>query len=230
MDHSAEHLAREAVARLRALGDPARARAMAAYMRTQDPFFGVGAVLLRGVLRDLARLHPPRSQAEYGAQCDALWTIREREGRYLAVEWARRFKPFITLDALPLYERMVREGAWWDTVDALAAHLVGPLLLDHRETMKPVIEAWTMDPCLWIRRAALLAHLKHRDRTDEDQLFSHCLRLAAEKDFFIRKAIGWSLREYGKTRPEAVRTFLETHRDAFSGLSLREGMKRLTKA
>ncbi|MBK8727643.1 MAG: DNA alkylation repair protein [Holophagaceae bacterium] len=94
--------------------------------------------------------------------------------------------------------------------------------------MKPEMERWICDECLWIRRAALLSHCqKRRERTDEAQLFEHCLRLAPEKDFFIRKAIGWALREHGKTRPEAVRVFLETHRSKFSGLSIREDSGRI---
>ena len=209
------------------MGSPERARGAAAYMKTQDPFFGVGAQPLRSVIRDLVKVHAPRDQAEYQAQILALWFIPEREGKYAAIEWARHFKACITLEALPLYERLVREGQWWDTVDAIAAHLVGRVLLDHRKKVKPLLEKWSRDDNLWIRRTALLAHLKHKEATDQKQLLEHCLSLAPEKDFFIRKAIGWALREYSKTAPEVVRAFLDTNRGALSGLSYREGTKRL---
>lgn len=222
-------LAAELAHRLRTAADPARARGAQAYMKTSDPFFGVGAVPLRRILQDLAGRSAPASQSDYLAQVAALWTIPEREGRYAAVDWARRFRPFITVEALPHYERMIREGAWWDTVDAIAAHLVGRLLLEQRARLRPVMESWIQDPDPWIRRAALLAHLKHRGATDRVQLFAHCLRLAPEKGFFLRKAIGWSLREYSKTAPGDVRAFLETHPGTFSGLSVREALKVLDR-
>lgn len=226
--HGRDQLLAEAFTqRMMALGSPERARGAAAYMKTKDPFFGVGAQPLRAVIRDLVKGHAPQDQAEYRAQILALWALPEREAKYAAIEWARNFKAFITLDALPLYERLVREGQWWDMVDAIAAHLIGPLLLNHRRTMKPVMEHWIRDDNLWIRRTALLAHLKHKGATDPKQLLEHCLRVASEKEFFIRKAIGWALREYSKTAPEVVRAFLETHRGDLSGLSYREGSKRL---
>ncbi len=222
-----EALARELARRLEAAGDSARIPGAQAYMKTSDPFFGVGADAMRAVVKGLAGEHPPVDAAAYRAQIGALWALRVREARYAAVDWGRRFPALRTLEALPLFERMIREGAWWDTVDEIARFHVGALLLAHRAVMRPVLEAWVRDPCLWIRRAALVAHQKHRERTDEAQLFDHCLRLAPEKDFFIRKAIGWALREYGKARPERVLAFVEAHRGRFSGLTAREALKRL---
>lgn len=214
--------------RLAALANPSKAREMAAYMRTKDPFFGVGSVERHQLFQELVKVLKPDSQQRYEAQVAGLWAIPQREGHYMALDWACRFKSFITLHALPLYERMIREGAWWDTVDVLAAHLVGHLLLHQRKTMKPLLETWVKDECLWIRRTAILAHLKHKQETDETQLFDHCLKLASETDFFIRKAIGWALREYSKTSPDAVRNFLKTHGENLSGLSRREASKRLS--
>lgn len=220
-------LAPELARRLRALGTPTRVKGAQAYMKTTDPFFGVGAETLRRELRELARSHAPKDSAHCRAQIAELWALPEREAKYAAIEWARRFPSHITLEALPLYERMIREGAWWDTVDAIAANLVGQLLREHRPQMKPVLEAWIRDGNLWIRRAALLAHLKHKGDTDAAQLFDHCLRLAPETDFFARKAIGWVLRSYSITAPRAVEAFLEGHRDRWSGLTYREARKRL---
>ncbi len=213
--------------RLRSAGDPGRVRGAQAYMKTADPFFGVGATTLRGVLREFYAGHAPADAAECRAQITALWALPEREAKYAAIEWARHFRAHVTLDALPLYERMIREGRWWDTVDAIATHLLGRLLLEHRREVKPLMETWIKDEDLWIRRAALLAHLKHKAATDEAQLFDHCLLLAPETDFFARKAIGWALREYSKTAPEAVSAFLEAHRREWSGLTYREARRWL---
>ncbi len=213
--------------RLQVLGDPGRARAMAAYMRTTDPFYGVGTPERRALLQELARGHAPQDRSRCESQILELWGLNGREGRYLALDWACRFKDFIRLEALPLYERLIREGAWWDTVDVVGPKLVGRLLRLHPEVIGPVLEAWIQDPCLWMRRAALLSQLTLKGATDASRLFDHCLRLAPEKDFFIRKAIGWALREYGKTNPQAVARFLETHRPRLSALSYREGHRRL---
>ena len=220
-------LAEDLVIVLRAAGDPARVRGAQAYMKTRDPFFGVGAVPLRAALKPLYIAHRPGTQAEYLSQVAALWAIPEREGKYAAVEWARQFSPFITLDALPLYERMVRKGQWWDTVDAIAAHLVGRLLATQRDAMKPRMEAWNRDPDLWIRRTSLLAHLKHKASTDHAQLFAHCLRLAGEKEFFIRKAIGWVLRTVAEQDPERVAAWIRPRLHRMSGLTRREATRKL---
>ncbi|MBL0211566.1 MAG: DNA alkylation repair protein [Holophagaceae bacterium] len=221
-------LALDLAQRLEAVANPDRQRGAQAYMKTSDPFFGVDAASMRRVVKGMAKSHPPENQAEYLAQIQAFWSLPQREAHYAAVEWAKLFPAFQTLEALPLFERMIREGAWWDTVDEVARFLVGALLLKERAVMKPVMERWIQDEHLWIRRAALVAHQKHRERADEAQLFDHCLRLAPEQDFFIRKAIGWALREHSKTRPEAVEAFIAAHRAELSGLSIREGLKRVS--
>ncbi len=224
------HLAIELARRLTEAGNPARAKGAQAYLKTSDPFFGVDASTMRREVKVLGKTHPPHDQAEYLAQIQALWSLPQREAHYAAVEWAKLFPAFQTMEALPLFERMIREGAWWDTVDELARFLVGSLLLNERAVMKPEMERWIRDENLWIRRAALVAHQKHKERTDEAQLFDHCLRLAPERDFFLRKAIGWALREHSKTRPGAVETFIAAHLGELSGLSIREGLKRITRA
>lgn len=122
---------------------------------------------------------------------------------------------------------MAVEGAWWDLVDDVAANLVGALLLGHRAAMRPVMEAWVDDDDMWRRRTAILSQLRHRDQTDAEMLFDFCRRRAHETEFFIRKAIGWALREYSKTDPGAVAAFLRRHGDELSGLSRREAAKHL---
>lgn len=114
--------------------------------------------------------------------------------------------------------------------DDAAAHLVGKLALDEREPMRPVLEAWVDDDDLWIRRTAILAQLRHKDATDEDMLFAFCARRAHEKVFWIRKAIGWVLRDYARTNAAAVRDFVVAHRDTLSGLSVREAKKGVARA
>jgi 3-methyladenine DNA glycosylase AlkD len=161
------------------------------------------------------------------ANVRTLWReATHREHRYAAsvlanTAAARRFRD---LSALALYEEMIRTGAWWDHVDD-AAHRVGDLLLDHRPEMSPIVLRWAEDPDRWIRRSAIICQLGHRARTDTALLASTISANETDPDFFVRKAIGWALREYAKTDPLWVRRFI-AGRD-LSPLSRREALRRL---
>jgi 3-methyladenine DNA glycosylase AlkD len=212
---------------LRAQADPNKAVEMAAYMKTEMPFYGVQKPQRLPIYKAMKQQFAPLDTAAYESNILALWKQPHREEKYAALEYAVSFPQFITADCLPLYEQLVREGAWWDFVDVIAQHLVGPVLLKQRAKAKPVIECFVKDEDMWIRRTALLAHNHHKKHTDEQQLFKHCLLLAHEKEFFIRKAIGWALREYSYVAPDRVRRFVKTNEDRLSPLSCREALKRL---
>lgn len=122
--------------------------------------------------------------------------------------------------------RLVTTVSWWDTVDLLAVRVVGPLVAaDRRLTAE--MDAWITDDDLWVARTALLHQLGYKDRTDTGRLFGYCLRQSGHPDFFVRKAIGWSLREYAKTDPDAVRDFLARERGRFAPLTVREALKNI---
>jgi 3-methyladenine DNA glycosylase AlkD len=121
----------------------------------------------------------------------------------------------------------VTEGAWWDFVDDVASHLVGRVTLLERESVRPVLERWIDHPDMWLRRTAILSQLGHKDKTDWEMLADFCLRRAHEKEFFIRKAIGWALREYARIEPDVVRRFATENRERLSGLSFREATKHV---
>ncbi|MGO9452642.1 MAG: DNA alkylation repair protein [Candidatus Binataceae bacterium] len=216
--------------RLKELADPARARAMAAYMKTDRPFYGVPTPERAPIVKELQTRFVPDSRTAYERAVLSLWKLPHREERYLAIAYARSQPRFVTIESIPLYERMIREGAWWDFVDEIAVHLAGDVLLANRAEMRPIVERWIDDSDMWIRRSALIAQTRHKAATDRELLFDYCLRRAAEKDFFIRKAIGWALREYSKTNPAAVKSFLKKHRSRLSPLSFKEGSKHLGRA
>jgi 3-methyladenine DNA glycosylase AlkD len=230
MANQSNELARYVTAELRRLADPAKAPAMAAYMKTAQPFYGVPTPIRTLILREVRDRFVPLDQKSYERNVLALWKLPYREERYCAIAYARQHAEFITPSALRLYERMIRDGAWWDFVDEIAVNLVGGVLGNFRPETRPMIERWIDDPDMWIRRTAILAHLKHKNATDAAQLFDHCLRRAHEREFFIRKAIGWALREYSKTDPRAVRAFLAKNRQRLSKLSFDEGSKHLPRA
>ncbi len=212
---------------LAAAGDPERAAGAAAYLRTDQPMFGCGMPRVREAVRLLAGPYPVRDHATYADDVLALWSGRERELQYLAIKWARRWRAQIVPASLPTYERMVVEGAWWDLVDDVASNLVGGVLLHHRREVTPLLRSWIDDDDLWRRRTVLICQLRHREETDERLLFDACLAMADEREFFIRKAIGWGLRQHARTAPDRVTAFLLDHRDRWSGLSWREATKHL---
>lgn len=223
MENMTRFLARE----LREVGDPERAAGMAAYLKTDMPFYGVPNPACKKIYREMRGRFPIGSRADYVAAIEALWSRPHREEKYCAIRVAMDYPEYITIGSVPLFRRMIVEGAWWDFVDDVAIRLVGRVLLDDRPRMHPKLDRWIDDQDMWIRRTAILSQIKHKDRTDQEQLFGHCLKRADEKEFFIRKAIGWALREYAKTEPDAVREFALTNRDQLSGLSFREATKHI---
>lgn len=226
-------LARDLVAlveeRLRAIANPEKAGPMAAYMRTTMPFYGVQKPQRVPIVREIRKRFPPASREAWEENVLALWSLPHREEKYIALDYAGCWPEHCHPKSLNLFRRLITEGAWWDLVDGVAGDLLNRTLLHWRADVRPEMDDWVRDSDLWIRRAALLSQLKHKDQTDEDQLFRHCLLRADEKPFFIRKAIGWALRDYSWTRPEPVRAFLLENRERLSALSFREGGKRLAK-
>ena len=207
--------------------DPEKAEKMASYMKTEMPFYGVQASPRDEIIREVKAQIEVENHEDYKALVLALWNRPHREEKYIAVRLARRFSEFIDTRSLPLYEKLVREGAWWDFVDEIAGHLVGGVLDTEPEKTWPVLDEWIEDDLLWIRRTALLAQKRRKERTDEERLFRYCLACADDEEFFIRKAIGWALREYSYIDPDGVRQFLDDHKDRFSALTIREASKRL---
>ena len=203
------------------------AQEMARYMKTTMPFYGVKAAERKRIAKQAIKQYPLQTQKEYVTTSKALWKLPHREEKYIAINIARAYPTYIDMKTLPLFESMIRQGAWWDFVDDIAQHLIGTVLTKQPDMMWPIIEQWNDDPNLWIRRSSILCQNKFKKRTDEMRLFSLCLQRAHEKEFFIRKAIGWALREYAKTKPQKVRTFITKHKDQLSKLSYKEAAKHL---
>ena len=223
----AEALTEFVADRLVDVADPAKAAPMATYMKTDMPFYGVQKTGRVAILRDTVNRFPPADRDDYRSVILALWNQPHREEKYLAIGYARSFPQFATLSSVPLYRRMIVEGAWWDLVDETAIHLIGDVLHRQRVGMTPKIEAWIDDRDMWLRRTSILSQIGHKDATDVDLLFDACERRMHETEFFIRKAIGWALRDYAKSDPDAVAGFVAAHRSGLSGLSYREATKHL---
>jgi 3-methyladenine DNA glycosylase AlkD len=221
---------RFASAALAAVADPSKAPAMQAYMKTDMPFYGVQKAARVKILRDLARQFPPSDRAEYEALVTALWELPHREEKYLALGVARRFRQYVVPEMLPLYRGLIVEGAWWDLVDEVATHLIRDLVVGHPDEVWPTVDAWIDDDDMWLRRTAIICQVGAKENTDAARLFRFCETRAFEKEFFIRKAIGWVLRETAKQRPDEVYEWLAPRTDRASGVTMREAVKYLEPA
>ncbi len=214
--------------------DPARAPAMQAYMKSQLPYRGVARPIQRRTLRPVFAAHPPGDAARLEA------TVRElfheaayREEKYAAIDLLRSrvAAPLRTPERMPLIAELIVAGAWWDLVDELAGHVTADLHRRHPEQLRPVLLEWSRpdaaDPDMWLRRAAIIAQLGSKAGTDTGLLTTVIDRNAGDREFFIRKAIGWALRDYARTDPQWVREFVDAREQTLSGLSRREARKHL---
>lgn len=213
---------------LRASADPKKAAGMQAYMKTDMPFYGVQKPERVKILRGVKSRFAPDSHRDYLDSIAALWELPHREEKYLAQGFATAFPEHIVPASLSMYERFIVEGAWWDFVDETATHMIRELVLGYPAETWSVVEGWAEDEDMWLRRTAVLCQVGAKDRTDPDRLFRFCAARAHEKEFFIRKAIGWALRDHAYTDPEAVARFVSDHRDELSTLSFREATKHIS--
>jgi len=205
--------------------DPERAVAMAAYMRDQFPFFGLPAPSVRAVERAAFAGLPRPTDEDLTVVALSGWALPEREFQYAAGDYLRKHVSAAGPDFLPIARTLITTKSWWDTVDPLATRFVGDLVRAHPELVQEM-DAWSADENRWLVRTALLFQLHYGAATDTDRLFGYCARQAGHPDFFVRKAIGWALRHYARTAPEAVRAFV-TATPSLSPLSRKEAMKHL---
>ncbi len=208
--------------------DPTKAAAMQAYMKSAMPYRGVSAPVLKRVCRDAFKAHPLVTAAEWQRVVLDLWRHAEfREERYAAVllTQARSYREFQTYSSLPMLEEMIVTGAWWDFVDTLAGHNLGGILRADPRRMKPLMRRWARDADMWKRRSAILCQLGFKGETDLDLLYDCIEPNLSHKDFFIRKATGWALRQYAWTDPKEVRRYVKANKTRLSPLSVREALK-----
>lgn len=202
-----------------------------AYMKSTIPYWGVKTPEGRKIVKPLLVQHTLRSREEWEGAILTLWdNVTHREEWYAALGIATygRYRDLrSSLDSMSLYEHLIRTGAWWDVCDEIAQHLVGEVLMQHREDASAIMRSWSTDEFLWIRRCSILSQGRHRDKTDPNLLRDCILPSIDDTDFFSRKAIGWALRDYAKVNPDWVRAFVVEFDDRLSGLSKREALKHL---
>lgn len=206
--------------------DPVRAIQQKAYMRNQFEFFGIGSPERSVVFREIFAAAKSISQAEIEEIIDETWSLPQREYQYFGMELANRHIKKMNLHFFEQIELMITCKSWWDTVDMIAAHLAGTLFFQFPGLIPEYTGKWMTSGNMWLQRSALLFQLSYKSKTNPDLLFNLIQQLSAHSDFFIRKAIGWALREYSKTNPKAVIDFVDKHQ--LSSLSKKEAFKWIT--
>jgi 3-methyladenine DNA glycosylase AlkD len=210
----------EVVNVLEPLADVDRAKAMRAYMKDHFPFLGIASPVRRKAVKAIEK--PETDDVLLIAA--KLWELPEREYQYVAVDLlSTSVAKLPPKPALKLIEQLARSKSWWDSVDGLAS-VSSDLLRQHPDELMTV-EAWNEHSDMWVNRLAILHQNGWGHDTDPDRLFRICLHHVASREFFVRKAIGWALRDYAWKNPLAVQEFVATHRGVLSSLSAREALK-----
>lgn len=205
----------------RSTADPERAAAMGSYMRDQFAFLGIPAPARRKLSRPFLK-----SMGKTAVDWDFVftcWRQPEREFQYLAVDYLRQVLPLLTDVDIPRLRQIAVQKSWWDTIDGID-RIAGDIALRFPEVNDTLLQ-WSRDDNFWLRRIAINHQLLRKEKTDTvllEQILKNNFR---QTEFFINKAIGWSLRDYSKTDPDWVRDFIERHRGEMSPLSLREASK-----
>ncbi len=211
---------------LRSVGDAERAVGMRKYMRDQFGFFGVPTPQRRAIAKQVLDPLGPPAPVDLETIGPHAWAVDGREVQYAAVDVLARYARSARPELLAVVGGLVTTKSWWDTVDPLAAKVIGPLVRRH-PPLVATLDEWIDGADLWLARTAILHQLGYKADTDVDRLFRYSLAWAPSSDFFARKAIGWALRQYAYTDADTVRAFLAEHSDALSPLTIREASKHL---
>ena len=215
---------------LKAAADPSRAPAMQAYMKSAMPYYGVGMPGQQVIWKKLFRPRVIPDARSWRETTLAIWRgAKFREERYgaIALTGEKAYLPWQALDALPMYEEMIVTGAWWDYVDHIAGRRIGLLLRNHPAPMSRLMRRWSRSDDMWKRRTSIICQLGFKERTDLSLLYDCIEPNLDDREFFIRKAIGWALRQHAWTDPKEVQRYVRAHEDQLSGLSRREALKNV---
>jgi 3-methyladenine DNA glycosylase AlkD len=215
---------------LQGAADPAKAPVMQAYMKSVMAYHGVPTPVLRRVCKEVFADMQLETASHWQTHVLDLWrNARFREERYAALVLAgdKRALAFQKPAAMTMYEELIVTGAWWDYVDDVAAHRIGPILRDHPTPMKRKMLSWSKSDNLWKRRSSIICQLGFKAETDLELLYACIEPSLASREFFLQKAIGWALRQYAWTDGAEIKRYVRLNRSRLSALSCREALKNL---
>lgn len=198
--------------------------AMEAYMKHKFTFLGIKAPERVQLTKQFIKMNGDPTDLTVIRE---IWDLEAREFQYIALALLDRQYKKAEKERIILYESLVVDKSWWDTVDTLAGRLICFHLLKYPELIEVYGEKWIRSENMWLNRAAILFQMKFKGKTDQERLFRYCEYMCNSKEFFIQKAIGWALREYSYIDRDAVVKFIQNTK--LAPLSKREGMKNIDK-
>ena len=201
--------------------DNEAAKAMAAYMKGHFEFFGIKQPVRKALSVEFIKTNKKLEEKQVLKLADQLWKMPEREAQYIAMELLYAARKTQTEKSIAFFLDLITRKSWWDTVDFIASRLIGEYY--QKECKPPVMLEWVKSDNIWQNRTSILFQLNYKDMTDEALLFKTINALKHKKEFFIQKAIGWSLRQYYRTNPDSVEAFVES--SGITGLAKREALK-----
>ena len=207
--------------------NPHNAAAMSAYMKNHFPFHGISSQHRAELLKDLLSTNNLPKHADLKAICEQLWQLPEREYAYAALSLLAKCNKLLQPSDYPWLIELITQRSWWDSVDTLAGNVLSGMVNRYPTTLWPIFEPLIASNNFWLNRTAIIVQLKSRNNTDVAFLSTAILPHMQNKEFFLRKAIGWSLRQYARHNPQWVIDFVQQHQEQLSGLSKREALKRL---
>jgi 3-methyladenine DNA glycosylase AlkD len=228
VDRNTASLLKTLKATLAPLADPERAQQMSSYMRGKFEYLGIATPVRRAAAVPIIRAFKPADALSLLDASRSLWSMPEREYQYAGLDLLDCHEKLLTTKELPALLKLVEEKSWWDTVDSLAG-VIGRIVRQEKQAGQLLMDRCVEAKNLWVRRVAMLHQLGWRGETDTARLFGYAERLAPETDFFIRKAIGWALRDYAKHDRTAVEEFVRQRQDQLSPLTCREALLLRTK-
>jgi len=233
----------EVRAALQKAADSSKAPKMQEYMKSAMPYRGVSSPQQKGIWKQVFRAYPLSSRDEWQRVALTLWRDAAfREERYAAIALTdlRTYGSHRTMASVPMFEEMIVTGAWWDLVDPIATHQLGDVLRTEPSRLSKLMRRWSHDRDMWKRRAAILCQIRFKRDTDLTLLYDCIQPNLVDTDstretpsslmagqFFIRKAIGWALRQYAWSDPREVKRYVKANRSRLSGLSVREALKNV---
>jgi 3-methyladenine DNA glycosylase AlkD len=204
------------------LADNKQATQMAAYMRNQFKFFGIPAAERKIIFKDIISCDKKSGKIDWEL-LNLCYDDEHREFQYFVLDYLKALKKYLTFDDIPYLYRFIKHKQWWDMIDGLDRIIGSIAFTDNR--INDLMLIWSTDQDFWIRRVAIDHQIGRKDKTNEELLETILINNFGSHEFFINKAIGWSLREYSKTNPRWVKDFIESHRSQMAPLSIREASK-----
>ena len=208
--------------------NPNYAIAMKAYMKNKFEFFGINSPLRKELVKAIKKEFTFTIDDALWPLIDNLWHAEQRELQYIALDILNPLASKMNADNLPALEKMIVTKSWWDTVDMIAPSLIGKVFLKDSSCRDSYVYKWMDSENIWLQRSAIIFQLKYGKNTDVDLLAEAILKNDLSKEFFVRKAQGWALRQYSKHNPVFVRQFVEAN-PQLSGLTQREALRAIMK-